>query len=57
MTSKQAAWRVACARLVRLSTDMSSSAAQRAVLDEVIHHGAEVGLLRDLYSQRSSLHG
>jgi hypothetical protein len=27
------------------------------VLDEVIHHGAEVGLLRDLYSQRSSLHG
>ena len=26
------------------------------VLDEVIHHGAEVGLLRDLYSQRSSLH-
>jgi hypothetical protein len=27
------------------------------VLDEVIHHGAEVGLLRDLYSHRSSLHG
>ena len=27
------------------------------VFDEVIHHGAEVGLLRDLYSQRSSLHG
>jgi hypothetical protein len=25
------------------------------VLDEVIHHGAEVGLLRDLYAQRSSL--
>ena len=25
MTSKQAAWRVACARLVRLSTDMSNS--------------------------------
>ena len=25
------------------------------VLDEVIHHGAEVGLLRDLYSQRASL--
>jgi hypothetical protein len=27
------------------------------VLDEVIHHGAEVGLLRDLYSNRSSLRG
>jgi hypothetical protein len=27
------------------------------VLDEVVHHGAEVGLLRDLYSERSSLHG
>ncbi len=27
------------------------------VLDEVIHHGAEVGLLRDLYAERSSLHG
>lgn len=27
------------------------------VLDEVIHHGAEAGLLRDLYSHRSSLHG
>jgi DinB superfamily len=27
------------------------------VLDEVIHHGAEVGLLRDLYSHRASLHG
>ena len=27
------------------------------VLDEVIHHGAEVGLLRDLYAHRSSLHG
>ena len=27
------------------------------VLDEVIHHGAEVGLLRDLYSHRSALHG
>lgn len=26
------------------------------VLDEVIHHGAEVGLLRDLYSHRSTLH-
>jgi hypothetical protein len=26
------------------------------VLDEVIHHGAEVGLLRDLYVHRSSLH-
>jgi hypothetical protein len=25
------------------------------VLDEVIHHSAEVGLLRDLYAQRSSL--
>jgi hypothetical protein len=25
------------------------------VLDEVIHHGAEVGLLRDLYSHRDSL--
>jgi hypothetical protein len=25
------------------------------VLDEVIHHGAEVGLLRDLYFHRSSL--
>jgi hypothetical protein len=25
------------------------------VLDEVIHHGAEVGLLRDLYAHRSSL--
>ena len=27
------------------------------VLDEVIHHGAEVGLLRDLYAHRSSLQG
>jgi hypothetical protein len=27
------------------------------VPDEVIHHGAEAGLLRDLYSHRSSLHG
>jgi hypothetical protein len=27
------------------------------VLDEVIHHGAEVGLLRDLWSHRSTLHG
>ena len=27
------------------------------VLDEVIHHGAEVGLLRDLYAKRSSLRG
>jgi DinB superfamily len=27
------------------------------VLDEVIHHGAEVSLLRDLYSHRSTLHG
>jgi hypothetical protein len=27
------------------------------VLDEVIHHGAEVGLLRDLYAQRSALRG
>ena len=27
------------------------------VLDEVIHHGAEAALLRDLYSHRSSLHG
>ena len=27
------------------------------VLDEVIHHGAEAGLLRDLYLHRSSLHG
>lgn len=26
-------------------------------LDEVIHHGAEVGLLRDLYANRSSLGG
>ncbi|HUN37125.1 MAG TPA: DinB family protein [Trebonia sp.] len=26
------------------------------VLDEVIHHGGEVGLLRDLYLHRSSLH-
>jgi hypothetical protein len=25
------------------------------VLDEVIHHGAEIGLLRDLYSHRSSI--
>jgi DinB superfamily len=25
------------------------------ILDEVIHHSAEVGLLRDLFSQRSSL--
>jgi hypothetical protein len=25
------------------------------VLDEVVHHGAEVGLMRDLYSQRASL--
>jgi len=27
------------------------------VLDEVIHHGAEIGVLRDLYSHRDSLHG
>jgi DinB superfamily len=27
------------------------------VLDEMIHHGAEVGLLRDLYADRSSLRG
>jgi DinB superfamily len=27
------------------------------VLDEVVHHGAEIGLLRDLYAHRSSLHG
>jgi hypothetical protein len=27
------------------------------VLDEVVHHGAEVGVLRDLYRQRSSLSG
>ncbi|MEY9843782.1 hypothetical protein ABH940_000846 [Streptacidiphilus sp. BW17] len=27
------------------------------VLDEVIHHSAEVGVLRDLYAHRSSLHG
>jgi hypothetical protein len=27
------------------------------VLDEVIHHGAEAGLLRDLYANRASLHG
>jgi DinB superfamily len=27
------------------------------VLDEVIHHGAEIGLLRDLYAHRSSLRG
>jgi hypothetical protein len=27
------------------------------VLDEVIHHGGEAGLLRDLYSHRCSLHG
>ncbi|HEY2442481.1 MAG TPA: DinB family protein [Streptosporangiaceae bacterium] len=27
------------------------------VLDEVVHHGAEVGVLRDLYSHRSSLRG
>jgi hypothetical protein len=27
------------------------------VLDEVIHHGAEVGLLRDLYAQRAALRG
>jgi hypothetical protein len=27
------------------------------VLDEVIHHGAETALLRDLYAHRSSLHG
>jgi hypothetical protein len=25
------------------------------VLDEVVHHGAEVGLLRDFYSHRGSL--
>jgi hypothetical protein len=25
------------------------------VLDEVIHHGAEVGLLRDLYLRRDQL--
>jgi hypothetical protein len=27
------------------------------VLDEVVHHGAEVGLLRDLYASRSALRG
>jgi hypothetical protein len=27
------------------------------VPDEVIHHSAEVDLLRDLYSNRASLHG
>jgi len=27
------------------------------VLDEVVHHGAEVGVLRDLYYHRSSLRG
>ena len=27
------------------------------VLDEVVHHGAEVGLLRDLYAHRGSLGG
>ena len=27
------------------------------VLDEVIHHGAEVGLLRDLYANRATLRG
>ncbi|HEV2372585.1 MAG TPA: DinB family protein [Streptosporangiaceae bacterium] len=27
------------------------------VLDEVVHHGAEVGVLRDLYAQRATLHG
>ena len=27
------------------------------VLDEVIHHSAEIALLRDLYAHRSSLHG
>jgi hypothetical protein len=27
------------------------------VLDEVIHHGAEISPLRDLYLHRSSLHG
>jgi hypothetical protein len=26
------------------------------VLDEVDHHGAEVGLLRDLYLRRDQLH-
>jgi hypothetical protein len=26
------------------------------VLDEVVHHSAEVGLMRDLYSQRAALH-
>ena len=26
------------------------------VLDEVVHHGAEVGLLRDLYAHRSARH-
>lgn len=25
------------------------------ILDEVVHHGAEVGVMRDLYSQRASL--
>ena len=27
------------------------------VLDEVVHHGAEVGVLRDLYADRGTLHG
>jgi hypothetical protein len=27
------------------------------VLDEVVHHGAEAGLLRDLYAHRGSLGG
>lgn len=26
------------------------------ILDEVVHHSAEVGLIRDLYSQRASMH-
>jgi hypothetical protein len=27
------------------------------VLDEVVHHGAEAGLLRDLYAHRDALGG
>ena len=38
MTSKQAAWRVACARLVRLSTDMSNSGSP--VLRRIVLLGA-----------------
>jgi hypothetical protein len=26
------------------------------VLDEIVHHGGEIGVLRDLFRQRSSLH-